>query len=49
MRNLPPTITEEEIEQEFKDFGKIIPDGVFIRLRKVGFSFLIVTLLYVTL
>jgi len=34
VRNLPPTITEEEIEQEFKDFGKIIPDGVFIRLRK---------------
>jgi len=49
VRNLPPTITEEEIEQEFKDFGKIIPDGVFIRLRKVGFSFLIVTSLYVTL
>ncbi|KAK9997678.1 hypothetical protein SO802_022364 [Lithocarpus litseifolius] len=34
VRNLPPTITEEEIVQELKDFGKIIPDGVFIRLRK---------------
>ncbi|KAB1208779.1 putative G3BP-like protein [Morella rubra] len=34
VRNLPPTVTEAEIEQEFKNFGKIIPDGIFIRLRK---------------
>uniref|UniRef100_A0A2N9IJP5 G3BP-like protein n=1 Tax=Fagus sylvatica TaxID=28930 RepID=A0A2N9IJP5_FAGSY len=34
VKNLPPTITEAEVEQEFNNFGKIIPDGVFIRLRK---------------
>ncbi|XP_023514584.1 putative G3BP-like protein [Cucurbita pepo subsp. pepo] len=34
VRNLPPSVTEAEIEQEFKSFGKILPDGVFIRSRK---------------
>ncbi|KAF3436088.1 hypothetical protein FNV43_RR23180 [Rhamnella rubrinervis] len=34
VRNLPPDVTEVEIEQEFKNFGRIKPDGVFIRLRK---------------
>ncbi|XP_062148385.1 nuclear transport factor 2 isoform X2 [Alnus glutinosa] len=34
VRNLSPTVTEAEIELEFKNFGTIIPDGIFIRLRK---------------
>ncbi|EXB46009.1 Putative G3BP-like protein [Morus notabilis] len=34
VRNLPPDVTEDEIEQEFKNFGRIRPDGVFIRSRK---------------
>ncbi|XWS76192.1 hypothetical protein CRYUN_Cryun01aG0154700 [Craigia yunnanensis] len=34
VRNLPSTISATEIEQEFKNFGRIKPDGVFIRNRK---------------
>ncbi|XP_039031246.1 nuclear transport factor 2-like [Hibiscus syriacus] len=34
VRNLPSTVTAAEIEQEFKNFGKIKPDGVFLRVRK---------------
>ncbi|XP_023547891.1 putative G3BP-like protein [Cucurbita pepo subsp. pepo] len=34
VRNLPPSVTEAEIEQQFKAFGRILPDGVFIRSRK---------------
>ncbi|XP_019461940.1 PREDICTED: putative G3BP-like protein isoform X1 [Lupinus angustifolius] len=34
VRNLPATVTEAEIEQEFKNFGRIKPDGVFIRVRQ---------------
>ncbi|MBA0790958.1 hypothetical protein Gohar_015569 [Gossypium harknessii] len=34
VRNLPSTVTVSEIEQEFKNFGRIKPDGVFIRNRK---------------
>ncbi|XP_062079676.1 nuclear transport factor 2 [Humulus lupulus] len=34
VRNLSPNVTEEEIEEEFKYFGRIKPDGVFIRSRK---------------
>ncbi|KAB2634476.1 G3BP-like protein [Pyrus ussuriensis x Pyrus communis] len=34
VRNLPPTVTEDEIEEEFKNFGQIKPDGVFVRARK---------------
>ena len=38
VRNLPPNVTEPEIDQEFKNFGKIKPDGIFIRVRKVSSS-----------
>ncbi|XVF28520.1 hypothetical protein REPUB_Repub15cG0036700 [Reevesia pubescens] len=34
VRNLPPTVSESEIEEEFKKFGEICPDGVVIRSRK---------------
>ncbi|KAI4349341.1 hypothetical protein L6164_009940 [Bauhinia variegata] len=34
VRNLPATITEAEIENEFKNFGRIRQDGIFIRVRK---------------
>ncbi|XP_058001197.1 nuclear transport factor 2 isoform X2 [Hevea brasiliensis] len=34
VRNLPTTVSEAEIEEEFKNFGKIAPDGVVIRSRK---------------
>ncbi|XP_039048338.1 nuclear transport factor 2-like [Hibiscus syriacus] len=34
VRNLPSTVTATEIEQEFKNFGRIKLDGVFIRNRK---------------
>ncbi|XVE77980.1 hypothetical protein DITRI_Ditri13aG0107500 [Diplodiscus trichospermus] len=34
VRNLPSTVTATEIEHEFKNFGRIKPDGVFIRNRK---------------
>ena len=35
VRNLLPTLSEAEIEEEFKNFGEIMPDGVVIRSRKV--------------
>lgn len=35
VRNLLPTLSEAEIEEEFKNFGEIVPDGVVIRSRKV--------------
>ncbi|KAG8641837.1 nuclear transport factor 2 isoform X2 [Manihot esculenta] len=34
VRNLPANVTAEEVELEFKNFGRIKPDGVFIRNRK---------------
>ncbi|KAI4301032.1 hypothetical protein L6164_034351 [Bauhinia variegata] len=34
VRNLPATVTEAEIEEEFKDFGRIKQDGIFIRVRQ---------------
>ncbi|KAG5236409.1 nuclear transport factor [Salix suchowensis] len=34
VRNLLPTLSEAEIEEEFKKFGEIVPDGVVIRSRK---------------
>ncbi|KAG8658509.1 hypothetical protein MANES_03G158600v8 [Manihot esculenta] len=34
VRNLPTTVSEAEIEEEFEKFGKISPDGVVIRSRK---------------
>lgn len=43
VRNLPSTVSESEIEEEFKKFGEIRPDGVVIRSRKV-FPYLILYL-----
>lgn len=34
VRNLPSDITADEIDEEFKNFGIIKPDGIFIRSRK---------------
>ncbi|XP_004493824.1 nuclear transport factor 2-like [Cicer arietinum] len=34
VRNLPADITEAEIDQEFKNFGRIKPDGIFVRVRQ---------------
>ncbi|OWM77039.1 hypothetical protein CDL15_Pgr002679 [Punica granatum] len=34
VRNLPSTVAEGEIAEVFKNFGKIRPDGVAIKLRK---------------
>ncbi|KAA3485353.1 nxt3 [Gossypium australe] len=34
VRNLPNTVSESEIMEEFKKFGEISPDGVVIRSRK---------------
>ncbi|NP_001242133.1 Nuclear transport factor 2-like [Glycine max] len=34
VRNLSPTVSPSEIEDEFKNFGRIRPDGVVIRSRK---------------
>ncbi|KAJ1409482.1 RNA-binding domain superfamily [Sesbania bispinosa] len=34
VRNLSPSVSASEIEEEFKNFGKIRPDGVVIRSRK---------------
>ncbi|XP_076906050.1 nuclear transport factor 2-like isoform X2 [Bidens hawaiensis] len=40
VRNLPTSITTQEIYQEFKNFGRIKQDGVFIKNRKdVGVCF----------
>jgi RNA recognition motif-containing protein len=36
VRNLPGDITEAEIEEEFKGFGRIKPDGIFVRVRQVA-------------
>ncbi|CAM8959296.1 unnamed protein product [Rhodiola kirilowii] len=33
VRNLPPSVTSAQLEQEFKRFGKIQHDGIFIRNR----------------
>ncbi|KAF8388288.1 hypothetical protein HHK36_026954 [Tetracentron sinense] len=34
VRNLPSAVSASDIEQEFKNFGRIKPDGVVIRNRK---------------
>ncbi|OMO95346.1 hypothetical protein COLO4_15970 [Corchorus olitorius] len=34
VRNLPTSVSESEIAEEFKKFGEISPDGVVIRSRK---------------
>lgn len=40
VRNLPSTVSSLDILQEFKNFGKIKQDGVFLRNRKdVGFCY----------
>ncbi|KAI7735639.1 hypothetical protein M8C21_005186 [Ambrosia artemisiifolia] len=40
VRNLPTSVTSQEIFEEFKNFGKIKHDGVFIKNRKdVGICF----------
>uniref|UniRef100_A0A7N0U4S1 G3BP-like protein n=1 Tax=Kalanchoe fedtschenkoi TaxID=63787 RepID=A0A7N0U4S1_KALFE len=33
VRNLPFSVTSLDLEQEFQNFGRIIPDGIFIRSR----------------
>ena len=35
MRNLPPTVSASEIEEEFKNFGTLSDEGVVVRSRKV--------------
>lgn len=36
VRNLPPTVSPSEVEEEFLNFGKLKqPEGVVIRSRKV--------------
>lgn len=37
VRNLPPAVSASEIEEEFKKFGRLKPDAVAIRNRKVHF------------
>lgn len=39
VRNVPTTMSASEIGEEFKKFGKLRPDGVAIRTRKVCFCF----------
>ncbi|KAI4318175.1 hypothetical protein L6164_025978 [Bauhinia variegata] len=34
VKNLPPTVSASEIEEEFKNFGRTRPDGVVIRSSK---------------
>ena len=34
VRNISPTVSPSEVEEEFKNFGRIRPDGVVIRSRK---------------
>lgn len=36
VRNLPSTISTLDIMQEFKSFGRMKQDGVFLRNRKVS-------------
>ncbi|RZB42930.1 putative G3BP-like protein isoform C [Glycine soja] len=36
VRNLSPAVSPSEIEDEFKNFGRIRPDGVVVRSRKAG-------------
>ena len=33
--NVPSNVTEADLENEFKKFGQLIPEGVAIRSRKV--------------
>ncbi|GJX17422.1 putative G3BP-like protein [Tanacetum coccineum] len=36
VRNLPMSITSQEIYQEFKKFGSITQNGVFLKIRLMG-------------
>lgn len=36
VRNVPSTVAASEIEEEFKKFGRLKPDGVAIRTRQVS-------------
>lgn len=36
VRSLPLNVTTADLEKEFKKFGRIKPNGVFIRNRKVS-------------
>lgn len=42
VRNLSPTVSASEIEEEFKKFGQLTGEGVAIRRLKVIFAFLLV-------
>ncbi|KAK7245319.1 hypothetical protein RIF29_40158 [Crotalaria pallida] len=33
VRNLPADVTEAEVDEEFKNFGRIKPNGIFIRVK----------------
>ena len=46
VRNLPSTVSAAEVEEEFKKFGRLKPDAVAIRNRKVcPFSFPLICIL----
>lgn len=36
VKNVPSTASASEIEEEFKKFGRLKPDGVAIRTRQVS-------------
>lgn len=38
VRNLPSDVTAQDLEREFKNFGRIKANGIFIRNRKVNVS-----------
>lgn len=44
--NLPASISVADLEQEFKNFGRIKPDGVTIRNRKVSSNVCFILLLH---
>lgn len=46
VRNLPSTVSESEMEVEFKKLGKIRVDGVVICGRKVSFLDIVVFLVF---
>ncbi|KAL9258401.1 Nuclear transport factor 2-like protein [Drosera capensis] len=39
VRNLPSNVTNADLERELKNFGRIRPNGVFIKNKKVGWLF----------
>lgn len=48
VRNLPSNISASEIEEEFKNFDTIKPDGVFLRTRKAFPSFCFFVMLFLS-